>query len=122
MKLTTYQELAIGYNAHALANLRLPNEPTAHVSNGEETLDLTLTGDEVTMITISATDPKAKAYGTTFMAFEHGMDWGSINFYNAYKASLVQPNEVIIGKAHGLIAEHVFDGAGLIVKIYPDTK
>lgn len=120
MTMATYQALAKGYNAHALANLQLPNDVTAHVSNGHQTIDLTLDGEQVTMITITATDAHTADFGTTFVAFEHGMDWSSINFYNAYKASLTKPGEIVIGKAHGLIAEHVFDGTGLVVKLYPE--
>lgn len=105
-----YNEIRSKYNPRVSKELQLPEtapEGTNTLVNSPPiTVTLTIEHQNVLQIQIHCSEDGNHKWDETFLGFEGGMGWSSMNFYNAYQKALHE-HVTAVGKAHGITATHV---------------
>lgn len=108
--IASYSEIRSKYNPRVSLDLQLPETAPegTHilVSSFPITVTMTVQDQQVFQIMIHCAEDGNRKWDETFLGFEEGMHWSSINFYNAYKKA-VKERTTTVGRAHGITATHV---------------
>jgi hypothetical protein len=108
--LASYNEIRSKYNPRVSKDLQLPEQAPegTHtlVDSHPITITMTIENQNVKQITIHCAQDGSRKWDETFLGFEEGMNWVSMNFYNAYQKA-VKERTTAVGRAHGITATHV---------------